>query len=147
LRLIESALPFLTPVQRHGSNRVEGFVDGNGALEILRKWPRERLHSRIFVEMNQAAERAFVKSEATGAVKPAKAGTADCADTLVVKRIVVDERGVTAGAEIVGLKGGGHRETGLADRNTGPFVKRLFTDAAFIRKKQRKNAVGDRSEG
>jgi hypothetical protein len=96
--------------------------------------------------VNETAESAFVKTEATGAVEPSKAGTADRADTLLVQRIGVYERRVTAGAEIIRFELNGRREAVRADGNPCPFIKGVFTDTAFVREKQRKNAVGDRSE-
>jgi hypothetical protein len=54
--------------------------------------------------VNQTAEGAFVETEATGAVKPSEAGTADRTDTLFVQWIGVYERRVTAGAEVFGFE-------------------------------------------
>jgi hypothetical protein len=96
--------------------------------------------------MNQTAESAFVKTEATGAVKPPKAGTADRADALLVQWIGVYERRITAGAEIIRLELNGRGEAVRADGNPSPFIEGVFTDTAFVWEKQRKNAVGDRSE-
>jgi hypothetical protein len=96
--------------------------------------------------MNETAKSSFVKTEATGAVEPSQAGTADRANTMVVQRIGVDERRVTAGTEIIRFELNGGGEALRADGNPRPFIKGVFTDTAFVWEKQRKNAVRDRSE-
>jgi hypothetical protein len=96
--------------------------------------------------MNEAAECAFVKTEATGAVEPSKAGTADRADALLVQRIGVYKRRITTRAKIISFELDGRGETVRADGNPRPFIEGVFTNTAFVWKKQRKNAVGDRSE-
>ena len=80
LRLIESAVPAFAPVQRNGDNGVEPFVYRNGTFQKCRKRFGQGFHPGILVEMNEIAERAFVESEAGGAVESAKAGLASCAD-------------------------------------------------------------------
>jgi hypothetical protein len=51
-------------MQRHRDNRVKTFIDRNGALHETRQSPRQRLHSGVFIKVNETAERAFVQPEA-----------------------------------------------------------------------------------
>jgi len=144
--LIEASLPFPAPVQGDRGDGVKTLIDGDCPFQAERKRPCQRFHSGVFVKVNEAAECAFVKTEATGAVEPSKAGTADRADALLVQRIGVYKGRIAAGTEIIRFEWDGSGETVRADGNPRPFIKGVFTNTAFVWKKQRKNAVGDRSE-
>jgi hypothetical protein len=144
--LIKTSFPFPAPVQGDRGNSVKAFIDGDSTFQTTRERPCKRLHSGVFVKVNQTAEGTFVKTEATGAVKPSKAGTADRANTLFIQRIGIDERRITARAEIICFEWNGGGKAVCADRNPCPFIEGVFTDTAFVWEKQRKNAVGDRSE-
>jgi len=142
-RLVEAALPLLAPVERHRNNGIKTFVHRNGALQICRQRPRERLHPGILEQVNQTAQRAFVDSEAGRTIEPAKARAAGGAYALLIERPRIEERRIANGAEVVGLEGSGRSETAGTDRNPCPFEKRAFANAAIVRKKQRKNSVRD----
>jgi hypothetical protein len=97
--------------------------------------------------MDQAAESAFIKTEAGGAIEPAKARPADRADPLSVKWIRVDEWSITTGTKVFRFKRRWGGNAGGADGNTRPLGERAFTDPAFVWEEQRKNAVRDCPEG
>ncbi len=146
-RLIKSALPLFAPVERYRNHGVELLVERNSSFEEPAQLPRQRLHAGVLEQVNQVAQRAFVESEAGRAVEAAQALSASGTDALFVQRVAVRKRGMTGRAEVGGFKRLGRVQTLGADRYSGPFGKRALADAAFVRKQQRKNAVGDRSEG
>ena len=93
--------------------------------------------------MNEAAQRALVHPEAGRLVKPAQSCPASSADAVLVERKCVEERRVTAGAEILGFKRSGRVQALIANGNPRPLAERTPANAAIRRKKPRKNAVGD----
>ena len=139
-------MPALAPMERHGGHRVEPFVDRDRSIQHLAQRSCERLHPRVLEEVNQIAEGTLIKTEARSAIEPAKARPADRADTLGIQWIGVNERCIAARTEVFRLKLPRGVETIRANRNAGPFVQDVFTDAAFVGEKQRENAAGDRSE-
>jgi len=140
-RLVETAVPLLAPVERHGDDGIEMLVNRYGALHISRERPRERFHAGVFVQMDETAERSFVQAKAGCMVEAPEAGAAGGANSFVVKWICVDERRIADGAEIVGIERGGGFQAVAADGNPGPFEKCALADAAIAGKKQRENAM------
>lgn len=146
-RLVKAALPALPPIQWHWHNCIKWLIDRNRALEESRQWPAQRAHTAVFEKVNQVSEGAFIETETGRAIEATQALAACGANAVLVKRIAVYEGCMTASAEVIGLEGFRCGQTLVANGNSGPFCKRALADAAFVGKKQRKNAVGDRSEG
>ncbi len=96
--------------------------------------------------MNQAAQRAFIKSEAGGRVKFSQAGTARRANPMLIQRKLVLKRRMTAGTEMIRLEGSGGGKALRANRDARPAVKGAVANAAIRGENQRKNAVRDRPE-
>lgn len=139
--LVESTLPPFAPVQRHRHDRVITLIVRKNTLQVTGQMTRQRLHSRILIQMNQAAQRAFVQTEAGGMIESAKSRTASRAHTLLVERVRIQKRRITNRAKVIGLqRSGGLKATG-ANRNAGPFGKGTLANTAVSRKKQRKNSV------
>lgn len=144
--LVEASPPLPAPVQRHGNDEIVAGVNREGTIEEWRKIRGQGTHPGVFQEVDQAAQRAFVETEATGAVETLEAGAAQGADTIGIERITVLERRITGGAEILGFERSGGVQACMADRNAGKTVQRNVADAAFGREKKRKNSVRDRAE-
>lgn len=142
--LVETATPLFAPVQRDGYNCVEFLVCRDYTVQVFAQIVGEGLHAGILVEMNEAAERAFVVSETGGVIKAPQTGTTGCADAANIKGKGVDKGRVAHGAEIFGFERGRGVETGIADRDAGPAGELGVADAAIIREESRKKTVWER---
>src|ERR1700686_5111235 len=80
-RLIEPAIPLAAPVQRHRNDSVKAFVDRHGPLHITRQRTRQWFHPRIFEEMNETSQSAFIHPEAGRMIETPQTGAAGGANT------------------------------------------------------------------
>ena len=129
--LIKATLHFLTPVQRNWHYGVKPLVNGNRLIEVTGQRPGQGLHARILQQVDQRAQRTFVKSETRGPVKASQTGLAGGAHAVFVQREFVRERSVAAGAEVLGIQRHRSSQTFRTDRNPRPFGQIAITNAAF----------------
>ena len=88
-RLIEAARPFLAPMQRDRHDNVEALIYRESPLQIPRQRAPQRLHPRILEKVDQAAQRAIVKSETDRIVETTQAGPASRAYSMLIQRVAV----------------------------------------------------------
>ncbi len=96
--------------------------------------------------MNQAAQRAIVKTEARRTVKTAQAGSAERTDATGVEGKAVLERRVAGGTKVIGFERSWSIPTVAADRNSRETYKRGLANAAIGGENKRKKSVGDRPD-
>jgi hypothetical protein len=151
LSLIETPTPAPIPMQRHGDDNVVSVVDRQSAIEKPRQVARQRTHARILKQMDQAAQRAIVKTKARRPVEAEQARTAQSTDAVGIERKTVLKRSVAVGAEVIRFERRRRVQAFVANRNAGKSVQRGFADAAGIRENdrenKRKNSVGDPTKG
>jgi len=76
LRLIESTLPLLSPMERYRNNRIELPVLWQRAMQQLSQWTRERSDTAVFEQMNELRKRLIVRTKTIGALKSRGSGPA-----------------------------------------------------------------------
>jgi hypothetical protein len=91
--------------------------------------------------MDQAPQRAFIKTEAVSCIEASSAGAAEGAPAFQVERKSILERSLALGAEEFGRKGAGSAQTRGANRNARIAMKRGLTEMAFFGKEDRKKSV------
>lgn len=133
IRLIESAMPAAAPVERHRDDEVVALVDRQSAAQERSQGPSQRVNFRKLEQVNQAAHDAFISAERIDGVEAGEAQTAQRAAARVIERRPIQERSAARDAEIIGDRRFGRAQAGIANRNSGNFVERLFADAAVIR--------------
>ena len=84
IRLIEPALPFAPPVQRNGHHAIEALIARQGRRQQIAERPGQRLHSIVFIEVDELPQRAFVGAETVGPIEAAQSGPAKRAASLSV---------------------------------------------------------------
>jgi hypothetical protein len=97
--------------------------------------------------MDQSAEGAVVHSETRRLIEFPQTSAAGGAYAVPIERICVDERRSAGSAEEFSVERGRGIQALIANGDTRPFEERAFTDAAIVRKENRKNAVGDPVDG
>lgn len=143
LGLVKAAAPAFAPMQGHGYDGVVVLVDWKSAREKYRERPRQRFHPRVLEQVNQAAERAFVRPETRSMIEAPEACPASRTDARIVERERIQKRGIADGAEEFGVQRLWRTETGFANGDTRPFGERVAAETAIIRINQRKNCVGN----
>ena len=142
-RLIEAALPAAAPVERHGHNRVEGIVGRERGAQHLAERARQGRDSPVFVEVNQLAEHAVVRTEAVGGVEAANTGAAERTAALIIQRKPVLEGRAASYAEELGAEGLGRAQAIAANRYSGNFGEGLAANPAIVWEEEGKKGVGD----
>jgi hypothetical protein len=93
--------------------------------------------------MDQAPQRAFIKTEAVSRIEASGAGAAEGTPAFQIERKLILERSLALGAEEFGRKGAGSAQTRGANRNARIAMQRGLTETAFVGKKDRKKSVGN----
>src|SRR5271170_300136 len=132
VRLIESALPALPPMQRHGDDGVELFVAVERQRQVSSQWLGQRLHPAVFEKMNQIPKRALIESERVRRIEPPHAAPAQRATALLIQRKSASKRSPALLAKIFRRQRFGFREARAANRYARNFHERCGADMALV---------------
>jgi hypothetical protein len=89
-------------MQRHGHDRVEALVTGQGGMQKIAQRARQGIDLSVFEEVNQLPQNAFVGAETIGCVKTAKAAAAQSAAAFGIEWKTILEWRPAAYTEVVG---------------------------------------------
>ncbi len=144
LGLVESALPLAAPVERHGDNSVENLVAGQRGGKQRAQRTGQRLHAAVFKNVNQFAQRPFIRPEAVSGVETAEPVAAQRAKSVFIQGESVLERSAATDAEVLGHQRLKLVDAGFAYRDSGDFPKGLRADSAIAGEKKGEKGAGDR---
>jgi hypothetical protein len=130
--LIEPALPFAPPVQRHRHDDVETLFPRKNPRKKTSQRPTQWLHSIELEQVNELAEATLVCPGRVDLVEPVQSKPAQWALAGVVQRIAIQERRPAGAAKELGIKRGRLLQAIAAYRNTREFVQRSLTNSAFV---------------
>ena len=91
-RLVKSALPALTPMQRHGYDQIERLLTWQSARQQSSQRRRQRLDTAILEQMNQLAQLVFVEPEGVRCVESANTAPAQRTPALIIQGEAAQER-------------------------------------------------------
>jgi HPt (histidine-containing phosphotransfer) domain-containing protein len=134
-RLIEAALPLLTPMHRHRNDEVKFDVERNRSEEEPAQRARQTLHFCVLEEVDQLSELAVIASEGVGGIETHQSIPAMRAKAFVVQCKCRQEGSPAAQAKEFGFERPGAAKTTGTDRYTGHIGERLLTKAAIIGEK------------
>ena len=138
--LIESALPPLSPMQRHRHNSIEAFLARQRQSQQASQRLRQRLHASVLEKMQQRPQLAFIESVRVGRIKTAYTAAAQRAPSLLIQRKSIAERRPALRAKVIRRERLGLCQAGRANRNPRNLPQWLGTDPAVVRKDQGKKA-------
>jgi hypothetical protein len=142
--LVEAALEFLSPMQRHGDDHIELLLARQSAAKKGPTPRRQRHDATVLKNMDQAAKRAVVFAVCVNGVEAGESVAAKRASPICIEGSRIQKRSAAIGTKVLGQERLRRTQTVRANRDSGKIYERLFANSTLVREDEVEQRRGER---